>query len=50
MDINYHLLVDIVLVSGAISFVLISRKLKKRMISILEVSKQAYLFIYIGGC
>jgi len=29
MDINYHLLIDIVLVSGALSFVLIARKLKK---------------------
>jgi len=29
MDINYHLLVDIVLVSGALSFVLIARKFKK---------------------
>ena len=29
MDINYHLLVDVILVSGAVSFVLISRKLKK---------------------
>ena len=29
MDINYHLLVDVILVSGAVSFVLISKKLKK---------------------
>ena len=29
MDINYHLLIDVILLSGAVSFVLIARKLKK---------------------
>tara|TARA_Y100001968_G_scaffold254593_1_gene240551 strand:+ start:53 stop:154 length:102 start_codon:yes stop_codon:yes gene_type:complete len=29
MDINYHLLVDVILISGAVSFILIARKLKK---------------------
>jgi len=29
MNINYHLLVDVILVFGAVSFVLITRKLKK---------------------
>jgi len=29
MDINYHLLIDIILVSAAVSFVLIARKMKK---------------------
>ena len=48
MDINYHLLIDILLVSGALSFVLIVRKLKK-MIQILETFKQAKLIIYLGG-
>ena len=30
MDINYHLLIDIILVSGALSFVLIARKMKNK--------------------
>jgi len=43
MDINYHLLVDIVLVSGALSFVLIARKLKKEWFqSLKSLSKQTY--------
>jgi len=29
MDFNYHLLIDIILVSGAVSFILIARKMKK---------------------
>jgi len=29
MDINYHFLIDIIIVSGALSFVLIVRRLKK---------------------
>ena len=40
---------DIVFVSGALSFVLIASKFKKRMILILEVSKQANLLIQVGG-
>ena len=30
MDINYHLLIDIILVSGAVSFILIARKMKNK--------------------
>tara|TARA_Y100001968_G_scaffold23978_1_gene18806 strand:- start:817 stop:924 length:108 start_codon:yes stop_codon:yes gene_type:complete len=29
MDINYHFLIDIILASGAVSFVLIAREMKR---------------------
>tara|TARA_Y100001968_G_scaffold261635_1_gene249551 strand:+ start:51 stop:185 length:135 start_codon:yes stop_codon:yes gene_type:complete len=36
MDINYHLLIDITLVSGAVSFVLIARKMKNEHIQTIQ--------------
>tara|TARA_B100000214_G_C23591650_1_gene456594 strand:+ start:349 stop:585 length:237 start_codon:yes stop_codon:yes gene_type:complete len=46
MDINFLLLVDIVLVSGALSFVLSARK---KIIQIIDSSAQSNLLIYVGG-
>jgi|TARA_B100000214_G_scaffold147697_1_gene105638 hypothetical protein len=46
MNINYQLLVDIVLVSGALSFVLNTRS---KMIQIIASSTQSNLLIYVGG-
>ena len=52
MDINYHWLVDIVLASGALSFVLFVRKFKKELLSMLVIwlTSKFRLEIYLPVC